>query len=104
LRLALISIYPINTILPPIGLAWGGILGLLAYSLFPIMNQKITAFMYFLPIRMSGRSFLVLSVRLRLFPVILFAWYWPYYIIIYLPELGGILAAYLIYRYQFNLR
>ncbi|MFW9820670.1 MAG: hypothetical protein ACFFE5_13755 [Candidatus Thorarchaeota archaeon] len=104
LRFSLIAIYPIDTPLPPIGLAWGGILGLLAYSLFPIMNQKITAFMYFLPIRMSGRSFLILIALLRLFPVLLFAWYSPFYIIIYLPELGGILGAYIIYKYKYNIR
>ncbi len=104
LRFSLITIYPIDTLLPPIGLAWGGILGLLSYSLFPIMNQKITAFMYFLPIRMSGRSFLFFIILLRLFPVILFAWYYPYYVVFYLPELGGILGAYIIYKYKFNLR
>jgi hypothetical protein len=104
LRFSLISIYPIDTLIQPIGLAWGGILGLLAYSLFPIMNQKITAFMYFLPIRMSGRSFLIFIVILRLLPVIFFVWYYPFYVIIYLPDLGGILGAYIIYRYKFNLR
>lgn len=105
LRFSLITIYPLDST-PPlyIGLAWGGILGLLSYSLFPIMNQKITAFMYFLPIRMSGRSFLFIIILFRLFPVILFAWYYPYYVIFYLPELGGILGAYIIYKYQFNLR
>ncbi|MFW9969956.1 MAG: hypothetical protein ACFFDF_07125 [Candidatus Odinarchaeota archaeon] len=105
LRLSLISIYPL---IPAsglyIGLAWGGILGLLSYALFPIMNRKITAFMYFLPIRMNGRSFLILIVLLRLLPVILFAWYLPYYVVFYLPELGGILGAYIVYKYQFNLK
>ncbi|MFX1378464.1 MAG: hypothetical protein ACFFA4_05175 [Promethearchaeota archaeon] len=105
LRISLIFFYPLD-FAPPlhIGLAWGGILGLLSYSLFPIMNRKITAFMYFLPIRMNGRSFLLLIILLRLFPVILFAWYYPYYIVFYLPELGGILGAYIVYKYQFNLR
>ncbi|MFX1568736.1 MAG: hypothetical protein ACFFCV_10255 [Promethearchaeota archaeon] len=104
LRIALISIKPLTEPLDPIGLAWGGILGLLAYSLFPIMNRKITAFMYFLPIRMSGRSFLILIIVLRLFPVLLFAWYDLSYIVFYLPELGGILASYIIYKYQFSTR
>ncbi len=105
LRLSLISIYPLDST-PPlyIGLAWGGILGLLSYSLFPIMNQKITAFMYFLPIRMSGKSFLFLIILLRLFPVIFFVWYDSRVIVFYLPELGGVLGAYIIYKYQFNLR
>ncbi|MFX0003997.1 MAG: hypothetical protein ACFE9J_10955, partial [Candidatus Hermodarchaeota archaeon] len=73
-------------------------------SLFPIMTRKITAFMYFLPIRMSGRSFLIFIIILRLLPVILFAWYDPVVIVFYLPELGGVLGAYILYKYQFNLR
>ncbi len=104
LRISLISIYPLNSYNLYIGLAWGGILGLFSYSLFPIMNRKITALMYFLPIRMNGRSFLLLIVLLRLFPVIFFVWTDPYVIVFYLPELGGILGAYIVYKYQFNLR
>lgn len=100
LRISLIAIYPLNIILP-VGLAWGGILGLLSYSLFPIMNRKITTLMYFLPIRMSGKSLLMIIVLFRLIPVIFFVWYAPYYIVFYLPELGGILGAYIVYRYQF---
>ncbi len=104
LRFSLISIYPINSYILYTGLAWGGILGLLSYSLFPIMNKKITAFMYFLPVRMNGRSFLLIIIILRLFPVLLFAWYDLAYIVFYLPELGGILGAYIIYKYQFPTR
>ncbi len=104
LRFALISIYPLNSYNFYTGLAWGGILGLLSYSLFPIMNRKITAFMYFLPVKMKGRSFLLIIIILRLFPVLLFAWYEPAYIIFYLPELGGILGAYIIYKFQFPTR
>ena len=105
LRFSLITIHPLDaTPILYIGLAWGGILGLLSYSLFPIMNRKITAFMYFLPIRMNGRSFLILIILLRLFPVILFVWGTPVIIVFYLPELGGVLGAYIIYKYKFNLR
>ncbi|MFX0145431.1 MAG: AN1-type zinc finger protein [Candidatus Hodarchaeota archaeon] len=105
LRVLLIPIYSLDTYpILYIGLAWGGILGLLSYSHFPIMTRKITAFMYFLPIRMSGRSFLIFIIILRLLPVILFAWYDPVVIVFYLPELGGVLGAYILYKYQFNLR
>jgi hypothetical protein len=105
LRVSLISIYSLDSIpILYVGLAWGGILGLLSYSLFPIMNRKITAFMYFLPIRMTGKSFLIFIILLRLFPVILFGWFNPVIIVFYLPELGGVLGAYIIYKYQFNLR
>jgi hypothetical protein len=101
LRISLISIYPLDSSPIYVGLAWGGILGLLSYSLFPIMNKKITALMYFLPIRMTGRSFLLIIILLRLFPVIFFVWTIPYFVVLYLPELGGILGAYIMYRYQF---
>ncbi|MFW9998940.1 MAG: hypothetical protein ACFE9Q_11530 [Candidatus Hodarchaeota archaeon] len=105
LRISLISIYPLESTLPIyIGLAWGGILGLLSYSLFPIMNRKITALMYFLPLRMNGRSFLLIIIILRIFPVIFYVWTDPYVILFYLPELGGILGAYIVFKYQFPMR
>ena len=103
LRLLFIPIYPIDSVDSTlyVGLAWGGILGLLSYSIFPMMNRKLTALMYFLPIRMKGRSLLFIIVLLRLIPVLFYVWYWPYYVVLYLPELGGILGAYIVYRYQF---
>ena len=103
LRLLFIPIYPIDSVDSTlyVGLAWGGILGLLSYSIFPMMNRKLTALMYFLPIRMKGRFLLFIIVLLRLIPVLFYVWYWPYYVVLYLPELGGILGAYIVYRYQF---
>lgn len=89
-----------------IGLAWGGILGLLSFSIFPIMNRKITALMYFIPIRMKGRAFLLMIVIFRLIPALLFSVnpdYGPIYILFYLPELGGILGAYIVYKHKFRL-
>ncbi|MFX1302763.1 MAG: hypothetical protein ACFFBV_03940 [Promethearchaeota archaeon] len=85
-----------------VGLAWGGILSLISYSIFPIMNQQITALMYFLPIRMKGRSFLIMIILFRLIPALLYALYEPIYIVFYLPELGGVLGAYIIYKYKFR--
>ncbi|MFX1501096.1 MAG: hypothetical protein ACFFDH_09060 [Promethearchaeota archaeon] len=104
LRLSLVSKYPLNDTPIYIGLAWGGILGLISYSIFPIMDKKVTALMYFLPVRMNGRSFLLIIILLRVLPVLLFVWFDLSYIIIYLPELGGILGAYIIYKHQFPLR
>ena len=102
LRVLFISIYPLNPDSLPldVGLAWGGILGLLSYSIFPMMDRKITALMYFIPIRMKGKFFLLIIVLLRLIPVLFYVWYWPFYVVIYLPELGGILGAYIVYKYQ----
>ena len=106
-----VSFVPAYNLVPEnaiyIGLAWGGILGLLSFSIFPIMNRKITALMYFIPIRMKGRAFLLMIVLFRLIPAFLFSVnprYGPIYLLLYLPELGGILGAYIVYKYKFRVR
>ncbi|MFW9823959.1 MAG: AN1-type zinc finger domain-containing protein [Candidatus Thorarchaeota archaeon] len=100
LRLAILPFMPIEFPFDMVGLAWGGILGLLSYSLFPIMNQQITAMMYFLPIRLKGRTFLYIIILFRLLPGLLLAFSSLIYLIFYLPDLGGILGAYIMYRFQ----
>ncbi len=104
LRLALINYAPLDIYYrwEYFGFAWGGIYGLISYSIFPIMNKKITALMTFIPFRMRGRSFLLMIILIRLIPGLLFALYSPIYLLFYLPELGGILGAYIIYKYQFR--
>lgn len=104
LRLALINYAPLDLYegWEYFGFAWGGIYGLISYSIFPIMNRKITALMTFIPFRMRGRSFLIMIILIRLIPGLLFALYSPIYLLFYLPELGGILGAYIIYKYQFG--
>ncbi len=100
LRLAILPLMPIENPFDWVGLAWGGILGLLSYSLFPIMNQQITSMMVFLPIRLKGRTFLYIIILFRLIPGLLLAVSTPVYLLFYLPDLGGILGAYIIYRTQ----
>lgn len=106
LRLALINYAPLDIyyIWEYFGFAWGGIYGLISYSIFPIMNRKITALMTFIPLRIRGRSFLLMIILIRLIPGLLLAliYYNPIYLLLYLPELGGILGAYIIYKYQFG--
>ena len=96
LRLTLIGIYPINIYAIPMGFAWGGILGLISYSLFPMMNQEITALMMIIPVRLKGKTFLYVIIILRILPVL----FSPLSFILYLPDLGGIFGAYLVFRYQ----
>jgi len=101
LRLALLGIFPIDT--PDtvyVGLAWGGLYGLISYIIFPMMSGKIRALMTFIPMRMSGRSFLITIVLIRLLFGLLYAFYSLAYLLIYLPELGGILGSYLVYKYK----
>ena len=100
LRLSLHFYIPIDLYSVYVGFAWGGILGLLSYSLFPIMNQQITGMMYFLPIKLKGRSFLYIIILFRLLPGLLLALSNPVYLLFYLPDLGGILGAYIVYRNQ----
>lgn len=96
LRLTLVGIFPIDLYFIPIGFAWGGLLGLISYSLFPMMNQEVTALMVIIPMRMRGRSFLYIIILFRLFPLLIN----PFYFIYYLPDLGGILGSYLLYKHQ----
>jgi hypothetical protein len=99
LRLALLGIYPLNDpIQIYVGLAWGGIYGLISYIIFPMMRREVRAF---IPMRMSGRSFLILIIAIRLFFSLWYAFYYIAYLLVYLPELGGILGAYVVYRYKF---
>ena len=64
LRLSLLGILPLDD--PTqiyVGLAWGGLYGLISYIIFPMMRREVRAF---IPMRMSGRSFLIMIVSIRL--------------------------------------
>ncbi|MFX1326111.1 MAG: AN1-type zinc finger domain-containing protein [Promethearchaeota archaeon] len=105
LALALIPDYSIGTtfesIADSVGLAWGGIFGLLSYSIFPAMNRNLTGTMTFIPIRMRGRSFLLILILFRLIPGLLYGLYYsPLNFLFYFPELGGILGSYLVFKYK----
>ncbi|MFW9937949.1 MAG: hypothetical protein ACFFD5_09890, partial [Candidatus Thorarchaeota archaeon] len=76
------------------------ILGLISYSIFPAMNREITALMYFFPIRLKGKTFLYIIILIRLIPGLLLALFAPFYLWMYLPDLGGILGAYIVFKYQ----
>ena len=108
LRLSMLGIYPLNEpigidadgkeLFVYVGLAWGGIYGLISYIIFPMMRREVRAI---IPMRMSGRSFLITIVSIRLIFGLFFAFSGLFYLLIYLPELGGILGSYLVYKYNF---
>ncbi len=104
LRFLLHFYYPIETYPVYVGLAWGGVLGIISFSIFPYYNRKITGLMYFIPMRMKGKTFLIIIVLVRLIPGLFFSLFSPLNIIYYLPDLGGILAAYLVFRIKFKYR
>ena len=107
IRLTLLGLYPLNEPIQIgteyidgvfVGLAWGGIYGLISYIIFPMMRREVRAVV---PMRMSGRSFLIIIVSIRLIFGLLYAFSGLFYLLIYLPELGGILGSYLVYKYNF---
>jgi hypothetical protein len=101
LRFALISYYPIElTFYDGVGLVWGGIYGIISYSIFPAMQRNLTGLVAIIPIRMKGRSFLLIIILFRLIPGLLYGIFEPIYFLFYLPELGGILGSYLVFKYQ----
>lgn len=103
IRVALISYLPILNISfnVEVGLAWGGLFGLFTFTIFPAMNQKLTSFLTIIPIRMSGKSFLMIIILFRLIPGLFYGLaYSPVYFLFYIPELGGILGSYLVYKYN----
>ena len=99
ISILILGIYPFdNSAQVYVGLAWGGIYGLISYIIFPMMRREVRAF---IPMRMSGRSFLITIVSIRLIFGLWYALYSLVYLLIYLPELGGILGSYLVYKYNF---
>ncbi|TFG01394.1 MAG: hypothetical protein EU542_07015 [Promethearchaeota archaeon] len=94
-----------NLIFLPIGLAFGGLLGISSFIIYFSLEREMTfLFMFFIPIRMKGKSILLILVLLRLVPGLLsFLFYFnPIILLYYIPDLGGILASYLIFRYKFR--
>ena len=104
LRLLLHLYYPIETYGVYVGLAWGGILGILSFTIFPYYNRKMTGLMYFIPVRVKGRTFLLIIILIRLIPGLIYTIFDPLYILYYIPELGGIVAAYLVYYNRYKHR
>jgi hypothetical protein len=102
IRFALIGYYPVifNSYLDAVGLVWGGIYGIISFTIFPSINRETTAMLTFVRMRMTGKSFLFILIFIRLFFGLIYGLYEPLYILFYLPELGGILAAYIAFKYR----
>jgi len=100
LRIALSFYSPINIYPVYVGLAWGGIYGLISFIIFPMMNKKIRALMTFVPMRLSGKSFLIMIIAIRLLFGLIYSVIDPLSILYYFPELGGILGSFIYYKYK----
>jgi len=93
-----------SVIVVPYGLASGALLGVICFMIFMNWDREMTFLIFFLPIRMKGRTIIIFLVLLKVVPGLLFAIGEPLYLLIYLPDLGGILASYLVHYYKFKYR
>lgn len=107
LRLGILFYYPLDiyTNFDSVGLVWGGLFGLFTFTIYPAMNQKLTALVTIIPIRMSGKSFLFIIILFRLIPGLIYGLSGSFlYFLYYLPELGGVLGSFLVYKYRMFMR
>ncbi len=91
-------------VIVPYGLASGALLGVICFMIFMNWNREMTFLIFFLPIRMKGRTIIIFLVLLKVVPGLLFAMVNPFYLLVYLPDLGGILASYFVYYFKFKYR
>ncbi len=107
-RFLLVPLYPLNefdAVYYSIGLGWSAILGIISFLIFPNINSQFTMFIFFLPIRMSGKILLIILILIRLIPSLILGFtIGPIFIVIYCSELAGILASYLVYYSRFRFR
>ncbi len=89
-------------IIVPYGLASGALLGVICFMIFMNWNREMTFLIFFLPIRMKGRTIIIFLVLLKVVPGLLFAMGNPFYLLVYLPDLGGILASYIVHYFKFK--
>jgi len=86
------------------GLASGALLGVICFTIFMNWNRQMTFLIFFMPIRMKGKTIITFLILIKLIPGLLFAIDYPPALIIYLPDLGGILASYIVYKFKFKRR
>jgi len=100
----ILQIFFTGVIVVPIGLASGALLGVICFMIFLNINREMTFLMFFIPIRMKGRTIIIFLVLLNLIPGLLFAIGDPFFLLVYLPDLGGILASYLVYYFKYKVQ
>lgn len=81
-----------------VGLGGAGLLGLTAFSVFLEPNQEWNLHAYGIPIRMKGKSLLLVIVALRLLPFLFTGFLSIFSFLMYCSELFGILAAFTYFR------
>ncbi|MFX1449151.1 MAG: AN1-type zinc finger domain-containing protein [Promethearchaeota archaeon] len=88
----------------PYGLASGALIGVICFTIYINWNRQMTFLIFFMPIRMKGKTIIAFLILIKLVPGLLFAISDTYVLLIYLPDLGGILASFLVYNYKIKNR
>ncbi len=88
----------------PYGLASGALLGVICFTIFMNWNREMTFLIFFMPIKLKGKTIITFLILIKLIPGLLFAFNYPPVLLIYLPDLGGILSSYLVYNYKMKNR
>ena len=99
-----LQIFSFGIIVVPIGLASGALLGVICFMIFLNINREMTFLMFFIPIRLKGRTIIIFLILLNLIPGLLLAIGDPLFLLVYLPDLGGIFASYLVYFFKFKVK
>ena len=81
-----------------VGLGGAGLLGLTAFSVCLEPNQEWNLRTYGIPIKMKGKSLLLVIVALRLVPFIFTGFFSIFSFLLYCSELFGILAAFIYFK------
>lgn len=90
-----------------IGLAYSGLMGIISFIIFPNMNKEMTFLLFFIPIRLKGRTILIVLILFRLIFILFNIFSLPNLLaslLFYLPDLGGILGSYIVFRYKSSQR
>jgi cation transport ATPase len=104
LMLKIFFIYPELIDYFPYGLASGALLGVICFTIYINWNRQMTFLIFFMPIKMRGKTIIAFLILIKLVPGLLFAIDTPPALLIYLPDLGGILASFLVYNYKIKNR
>jgi len=81
-----------------VGLGGAGLLGLTAFSVFLEPNQEWNLHTYGIPIKMKGKSLLLVIVALRILPFLFTGFFSIFSFLAYCSELFGILAAFIYFK------
>jgi membrane associated rhomboid family serine protease len=88
-----------------IGLATGSMLGLISFMVYFNPDREMMMFCFFIPVKMKGKVLLIVLILFRVIPGLFFGLLVsPLYFALYLPDLGGILASYLVFYSKFKHR